>query len=644
MTLTLNIASLLLPLAAITGTLSGEARRRAIRVDVWIVLGMLVIAAWGAAADVLPSSILLIQLALSLRVAGWLTSAYLAAAADVRWNPLVLGAIALAFHSVHLPRVLENPIDGDEPYYVLMAESLVSDGDLDLRNQYATLERSLIGRTDILPQPGDPVTASGAQRSRHEPFLSVLLIPGLLLGGLAGASLTIVVFAALLCWTTTHLLRELALPPHAVVAGTALILATAPLVSYSVRIWPEVPAAFFLAEATRWILRRRLFPASALLIAMSLLKLRFAVIAAPLLLLAALWRLDRSQRPRAFLVAMLALLLPMGLIWLVSGSPLNVHELSELLLLTPATIGRGVFGTLLDGQTGLLFVVPIVLVSLLAHLRQTTPAGSSELRLLALAALPYLILLAPRAEWYGGWSPPLRYLVVFAPLAAILVARAHAAGLDQWRAVAWLFSFAAALYAVLLPWRQFHVATGESHLGAFISQRLESDASRMFPSFIRHNDAATVSTVVLSLLVLALLLTRKRPAPERGAVILVLAVAVVAGAQARTPARTIHFEDTHVQKEGGALAPSLYTPARFLYEGGWRVDQGETVTFRARGTGGELRARSDAGAVIVLDDRRLEISPGDEWQEMQVSLDDSRPRHEIRVETGSVVLESLNVH
>lgn len=636
------ITVLLLPLGAVAATLRGDARRRALLIDAWLVLAMISVAVWAAAARLRPVPELLVSASLFIRMAGWLAVAHYAMPDQLRWRPVMIGLIALTLHGVHLPRILQVPIDGDEPYYVLTAESLLDDGDLDLRNQYAALERSVTGRTDLVPQQGDPVIASGAQRSRHEPFFAMLLVPGLALGGLAGASLTVVLFAALLGWSITALLRELGLPSGAVVAGSALVLMTAPLVSYSVRIWPEVPAALCLSEGMRWILRRRLVPASVWLIAMSLLKLRFAVIAAPLLLLTALWHLDRKQRVRAVLFAFVAMVLPMAIIWLVSGSPLNVHRTSEFLLLTPLAIARGGFGMLLDGQSGLLFVAPIVFFCLLAHLRPSAAAGARELRLLALASLPYLILLAPRAEWYGGWSPPLRYLVVFAPLAAMVVARAHAAGLDQWKALAWLLSFASAIYAVVLPWRQFHIATGESHLGAVLSRSLGADASRLFPSFIRLNHAATAAAVGLVLLVACLLLTRQRPLPRRGAVPLFVLAAACLGLQARVPARVVHFEDVHVQKNGGELEPPPYTQARFLYEGGWRIEAGDEVRFRAGGDAGRLRVRSAAGGSFELDGQQMKVDAGEHWRDIEVRLDPLRQQHVIRVTSGSLVLESLH--
>ena len=98
--------------------------------------------------------------------------------------------------SLVVPQNLRVPIDGDEPFYLLITESIVHDFDLDLSNQYRTLERSETGRRDLKPQFGDPTGPNGQQYSRHEPFLALLLIPGYLLAGLPGAVATLVLFGA----------------------------------------------------------------------------------------------------------------------------------------------------------------------------------------------------------------------------------------------------------------------------------------------------------------------------------------------------------------------------------------------------------------------------------------------------------------
>src|SRR5205085_1291507 len=69
-------------------------------------------------------------------------SVVLARGVDVRWSATRAAAIAAIVYAFIIPTQMQTPIDGDEPFYLLITESLVHDHDLDLRNQYATLAKS----------------------------------------------------------------------------------------------------------------------------------------------------------------------------------------------------------------------------------------------------------------------------------------------------------------------------------------------------------------------------------------------------------------------------------------------------------------------------------------------------------------------
>src|SRR5207244_1781044 len=142
---------------------------------------------------------------------------------------------------------------------------------------------SATGRTDLTPQLGDPVGPRGELYSRHEPFLPLLLIPGYLLGGLGGAIATIAIFGALLARSTVRFFEDEGIDDATARALFPLIALGPPIVFYAARIWPEVPAAFFLVEAVRGLRQRRPARWALSLFALVLLKLRFLLIAIALL-------------------------------------------------------------------------------------------------------------------------------------------------------------------------------------------------------------------------------------------------------------------------------------------------------------------------------------------------------------------------
>ena len=85
---------------------------------------------------------------------------------------------------------------GDEPFYLLTTQSLLADGDFDLRNQYETRSyESFFDHPDGLWQQSVPLP-DGDLLSPHHPGLSILLIPGFALGGLVVAQAQLPLLAA----------------------------------------------------------------------------------------------------------------------------------------------------------------------------------------------------------------------------------------------------------------------------------------------------------------------------------------------------------------------------------------------------------------------------------------------------------------
>lgn len=107
----------------------------------------------------------------------------------------VLLAIGYAF-SIDIRASRGASITDDEPFYLLTTQSLLSDGDLDLQNQFdAKSYKSFFDHADDLWLQSAP-TPDGRLLSPHNPGLSVLVIPGFLLGGLTGTEIQLMLMAA----------------------------------------------------------------------------------------------------------------------------------------------------------------------------------------------------------------------------------------------------------------------------------------------------------------------------------------------------------------------------------------------------------------------------------------------------------------
>ncbi|MDQ6803058.1 MAG: hypothetical protein M3041_19825 [Acidobacteriota bacterium] len=538
---------------------------------------------------------------------------------DVRWSANRAAIVAALFYAVVIPLMLRTPIDGDEPYYLLETESLVHDRDLDLSNQYRDLRHSVTGRTDLAPQLGDPVGKRGEQFSRHEPFLALLMVPGYLIGKLAGAIATIAIFGALLARSTVRLFEDEGIDDATTRAMFPFIMFGPPIVFYAGRIWPEVPAAFCFVEAVRGVRQRKTWRWMPALLGLVLLKLRFALVAIVLLV--------RAFRKKWHAAAAAIVAIPIAIV-AFTGS---VHRWSELIPGSPAAMLRGLFGLLLDGAAGILFQAPIYVLGVIALTRwRTMPAA---FRLGMASSTLYLVYLVPRSEWHGGWSPPLRYIVFLMPFLALGAAslwQRVAAG-PIVAAGAWTIALVA--HGMALPWRLFHMQNGENVFGETLSVIWSSDFSRLFPSFIRLNFAAIVaSAVAVILIAIPWRIRWMWIAPA------VVAIAFVAG---RRPGSRIDFEDAHVVHRGGELYPPEFQVQRFAYRGGWVVRAGDSLSFLARAGPSKLQYSAPTDSMIQIGRDAYVLPATRGYGEVRVTLPHSG-RIELHCLAGSVNLDRMD--
>ncbi len=184
--------------------------------------------------------------------------------ANVRRQPNVTGALGLFLvlcaiypFSAGLRATQGSSITGDEPFYLMTTQSLVQDGDLDLRQQY--LSRSYeeyFDHRDPLWKQAIP-QSDGKLISPHEPGLSVLIIPGFVAGGLAGVQAELLVITAAAFALAFVLVARETRRPRLAWPVTLAVAITAPAFVYATEVYPEVPAAFCLVAALLLLPRRR---------------------------------------------------------------------------------------------------------------------------------------------------------------------------------------------------------------------------------------------------------------------------------------------------------------------------------------------------------------------------------------------------
>ncbi len=529
--------------------------------------------------------------------------------------PLVFLLLPFGFYLALIPwSTSTRAPDGDEPWFLLATHSIAYDFDLDLANNYRDQDSLAFMPRAIEPQPGDPEQPDGAVHSRHGALLQAVMAPAYRLGGRAGAMIVVAALAALSAWLVLDLV---AFSPDS--RARLIVYLTfsfaAPFLVYSQQIWAEVAAVLLAVSAYRWITRltaglkgrsldafRANWPLWLLLAgALALLpalKLRFVLVSAALALICVL-RLGPGLRDRGA-VLLAAVLAPAGalVLWLnrsVFGTVLGMHSWSELGLYRESAVklALGLNGLFFDVAYGLVACAPIWLLLFPG----AVVAWRRNRRLLfevALIALPTLLLVASRREWYGGWSPPFRYGLVVLPFLALLLAPLFERRLESGRAasasgaaagglpagitalalVLALLSGALAVLYVVEPGWTYNLADGRHHLIHYLEARSGVDFARFLPSATRPRSATWL--VPLVAVCLALVAARVRPKAIAAALagIPVLALAALPVLAGSLPTRRLEIESAAIQRSGGNLDPERWIMDRTRYPEAWVFPEG----------------------------------------------------------------------
>jgi hypothetical protein len=134
---------------------------------------------------------------------------------------------------------------GDEPHYLLAAESLVGEGDIDLRDEYAQREYS-----DFYPHELDPhgTLTSGRLHEPHGAGFPMLIAPAFALAGADGVEVFLAALAAL-AFALGYLLAVRVAPDPWASGATLAIGLSPPALAYGSAVYPELVAGAIYAGA-----------------------------------------------------------------------------------------------------------------------------------------------------------------------------------------------------------------------------------------------------------------------------------------------------------------------------------------------------------------------------------------------------------
>ena len=449
----------------------------------------------------------------------------------------------------------------DEPYYLLVTHSLLVDRDLNLANTFARRDYLPFYWGELSQTPrAVRVTPDGGVYARfYQGLQTLILLPGYAVAGRSGTVVTMNVLAAAALMLVFRLATRIGVSVRAAFLAWLGAAFSSVVVSYAASPFPETSGAFFSTAAVCLLMRERAsrpaFLAAALcLAALVAVKTRLFVLVPPLFL-----GFVRRLRARTLIVAAGTLMAALGLAvaydaW-VFGATVALRLRAGGLFATMAwflawTVKapleyRGQLGLLFDQEFGLLLTAPVFVLGVAGV---AIAAAERRWRLLILTAAPcalawyYLgavrlggITTRGASQWYGGFSPPARFLMAGVPLFAVLIAVAvdRLRGWVGWSFTAGLYALTVLYAAVISAWPawRFQYGLGRATILLHLFRHFGLDPGRWLPSFMLADTQWVAPTcAVLALTLLAGYRLGRRPGagPPRGAVPAGILGAVVA--------------------------------------------------------------------------------------------------------------------
>ncbi len=370
---------------------------------------------------------------------------------------LAAGAIALAVFAGAAWKVSPILPLGDEPHYLVIAQSVLKDGDLKIENNHRQEDYKAYWKGVLRPHFLRRGT-NGEIYSIHMPGLPILVLPSFVIGGYRGTQTFLILIAALATLVTWRAARVVTGDVPAAWFASAAVAGTIPFLFLTFTAFPDgVGAALVMTcvaalvsldsarlaaqragvEFSSAPARRSIWWWAGLGLSCALLPWmhpRYVVLAVSLgaILLA---RIQAGPRPARAAAAFLALPALSAIAWfgyflVIYGSLDPSSAYGRYTQMAAGNIARGLPGLIFDQQFGLLPNAPVYALAILG----IAPLFRSRRRLvveLAVLLVPYTMVTAAYQMWWGGSSSPARFLgpillVLSLPIAAAWTFR-HAA-------------------------------------------------------------------------------------------------------------------------------------------------------------------------------------------------------------------------
>jgi hypothetical protein len=329
---------------------------------------------------------------------------------------------------------------GDEPHYLVIAQSLWRDGDLKIENNHQRGDYREYFTSELDPHY---LTrgADGEIYSIHPIGISVLLAPIYALAGYQGTVWTLILMAALavtLAWRWTIAMLN---APGAATFAWAAIALSGPFLFNTFTVYPEIAAGLAVMLALTIMLRAdterpALWPsigAGLAIASLPWLSTKYAPMSAALFLVV-VFRFGKGPATllRNSKVLLMAAIYALSLgawfafFYAIWGNPLPMAPYGSLVQTTPLNLRFGAPGLLFDQEYGLLAYAPVYILAG-TGLYQMWRSGA-ELRRQAIEVTcifgALLATVGAFGIWWGGSAAPARPITSGLPLLMLPIAMA----------------------------------------------------------------------------------------------------------------------------------------------------------------------------------------------------------------------------
>jgi hypothetical protein len=385
--------------------------------------------------------------------------------------------------------------DGDEPQYLMISESIISDHDLVLDHDFKEERYKAFFSRPLAPdfRVRGP---EGQIYSLHAIGLSILILPAYWAFGYAGASFFMAFLAAVLVRELRGLVGALTGDEDLAEGAAWLVGLSPPLIHFAGLIFTEIPAALLLCVGLRSAAlargSRSPLMAAACAAALPWLNVRYSILAAAVVG-ALVWRLvDEKVPARAFLSPTLILLGSVVAIGLYHHAlwgffdPRRVYGRRREFSLD--ILPEGLPGLFFDQEFGLFIYAPIFVLSIAGFVHLFRLRRGLSLAGL-FATLGVIATASVWPMWRGGFNPPARFLVPLISILASTLALTLRGGMRPASALLAGWSLWCGLFGAM------HIETvdrdRDSTAPFFRTQSGAREWTSALPSFVLPEDRAT---------------------------------------------------------------------------------------------------------------------------------------------------------